>query len=110
MDKKNEAIKKLKEFNQEHVIGYLEKIEKLDIDKKDDLIEQILNTNFEQVNSLFKETKVDKAFERQKIEAISYLNKDRLTFEEKEKFLKLAQEIFTNGQYAVVTMAGGQRY
>ena len=109
MDKKKEAIKKLKEFEQEHIIGYLEKIGKVDINKKEELIEQILNMNFEQVSRLYKEIKKEKALEKQKIEAIKYLSKEKLTFEQKEEFQRLAQEVFTKGEYAVVTMAGGQR-
>ena len=110
MDKKEEAIKKLYEFKQEHVIDYLDEIEKVDITKQEELIEQILKTNFEQINRLFKQTKEEKLLEKQKIEAIEYMSKEKLTFNQKQEFMTLAEKVFTKGEYAVVTMAGGQRY
>ena len=56
MEKEQETIKLLKEYNQEHIIKLLEK---LDGKEKDELINQINNIDFHQINELYQNTKKD---------------------------------------------------
>lgn len=105
MDKINETIETLKQYGQEHIVKLLEK---LDEEKKQELIEQIGHIDFHQMMELYENTKKEIEIKENKIEAIPYLDKAKLTNEQKSEFDKLGEEIVKKGQYAVVTMAGGQ--
>lgn len=105
MDREEEAIKKLREYNQIHIINLLKKLDKT---KKQELIDQIDRIDFQQITELYENTKRKVEFKESKIEPISYLDKAKLTKEVKEEFDKLGQKIVENNEYAVVTMAGGQ--
>lgn len=105
MDKISETIETLKQYGQEHIVRLLEK---LDEEKKQELIEQIGHIDFHQMMELYENTKKEIEIKENKIEAIPYLDKAKLTNEQKSEFDKLGEEIVKKGQYAVVTMAGGQ--
>ena len=105
MDKVQDTIDLLKMYNQEHIIKLLEK---LDEDKKQVLIDQISKIDFHQLKELYDNTKKEIEIKENKIEPLPYLDKKKLSEEQKEEFQKLGEEVLENGQYAVVTMAGGQ--
>ena len=105
MDKKQDAIKTLKKYNQDHIIKLLEK---LDMEKQNELIEQIQTINFEQIMELYNNTKKDIEFKESKIEPLKYLDKAKLTEMQRKRFDELGEKAVKNGEYAVVTMAGGQ--
>ena len=105
MDKISETIETLKQYGQEHIVRLLEK---LDEENKQELIEQIGHIDFHQMMELYENTKKEVEIKENKIEAIPYLDKSKLTNEQTSEFNKLGEEILKNGQYAVVTMAGGQ--
>ena len=100
-----ECIEILKKYNQGHIIKFLEKI---DEEKKLELIKQIKSINFEQIIELYNNTKKEIEFKESKIEPLNYLDKAKLTKEQKNEFDQLGEETVKAGQYAVVTMAGGQ--
>ena len=105
MDKISETIETLKQYGQEHIVRLLEK---LDEEKKQALVEQINHIDFHQMMELYENTKKEIEIKENKIEAIPYLDKAKLTDEQTSEFNKLGEEILKKGQYAVVTMAGGQ--
>ena len=105
MDKKQDVIKTLKKYNQDHIIKLLEK---LDMEKQNELIEQIQTINFEQIMELYNNTKKDIEFKESKIEPLKYLDKAKLTEMQRKRFDELGEKAVKNGEYAVVTMAGGQ--
>jgi len=105
MDKIQEVKEQLKKYNQDHIINLLDKLEE---GKKQELVEQINQIDFQQIMELYDNTKKGIEIKENKIEAISYLDKEKLTKEQKEEFASLGEEIIANGEYAVVTMAGGQ--
>ena len=105
MDKKQEVIDTLKEYNQNHIIRLLEK---LDEKRQNELIKQIQTIDFHQIMELYNNTKKEIKFKESKIEPLEYLDKAKLTEVQKAKFDKLGEETVKNGEYAVVTMAGGQ--
>ncbi len=105
MDKEQELIQLLEKYNQDHIIKLLKKI---DGAKRKELIEQIGNIDFDQIMELYEHTKKPVEIKENKIEATSYLDKAKLTKDQKEKFDDLGEQIIRNGKYAVVTMAGGQ--
>lgn len=105
MDKVQDTIDLLKMYNQEHVIKLMEKLNE---SQKRELIEQINKIDFHQLKELYDNTKKEIEIKENKIEPLPYLDKKKLSKEQKEEFDKLGKEVIENGQYAVVTMAGGQ--
>ena len=105
MDKMQDAIDLLKAYNQEHIIKWLDKLEEKE---RKELINQINSIDFHQLTELYQSTKKEIEIKENKIEEIKYLDKAKLTKEQKAKFDTLGEEAIKNGQYAVVTMAGGQ--
>ena len=105
MDKTQDVINILKIYNQEHIINLLNK---LDEQKKWELIEQISKIDFHQIMELYDNTKKKIEIKENKIEAIEYLDKEKLAEEQRKEFETLGESAIRNGEYAVVTMAGGQ--
>lgn len=105
MDKEQETIELLKRYNQNHIVNLLKKLDGI---KKQELLNQINRIDFEQIMELYDNTKKEIEIKENKIEAINYLDKSKLSEEQKEKFDRLGEEIIRSGKYAVVTMAGGQ--
>ena len=101
----NEALKKLKTYGQEQV---LDRYNFLDDNKKQKLIKQIKNIDFDQIQELFteKDKKIDDKACR--ITNIEYVDKSKLSKEEYERYNEIGTKIIQEGKYAVVTMAGGQ--
>ena len=105
MDRKQEAIELLKEYNQEHIIRFLDK---LDEEKQEELIKQIHRIDFHQITELYNNTKKEIEFKESKIEPLKYLDKAKLTDRQRKTFDELGVASIKSGEYAVVTMAGGQ--
>ena len=106
MEEKYEiAMECLKKYGQEHILSNYEKLSE---EKKMQLLDQILTIDFNQIVSLYEETKKDISFANEKIEPIAYVDKSALSEEELNKYNDLGAEAIKAGKYAVVTMAGGQ--
>lgn len=97
--KKQEAEKILKEYNQEHIIPFLE---------NEKVVKQVLNINFEELENLYKKAKSNIKIKTEKIEPISAINPDKLSKEDIENYTKEGINIIKNNKFAAVTMAGGQ--
>ncbi len=97
------VIQKLEKFNQTNLINLLNKLE-----DKTELINQINSIDFEQIMGLYNKVKEPKIIDINKIEHINYVDKSKLSNEKLEEYNKTGEEIIRNGQYAVITMAGGQ--
>ena len=105
MIKEEDAIELLNSYNQTHIVNLLKKLDEV---KKQELLEQIDKIDFGQIMELYDNTKKEIEIKENKIEAIGYLDKAKLTKEQKDEFDKLGEEVIRNREYAVVTMAGGQ--
>ena len=84
MDEKLEKVKEiLKKYNQEQLlICYDRLIEQ----KREELCDQILKINFEEIQELYNETKSKKTFKEGGIEPLPYIDKEKLSKEEKEQY------------------------
>lgn len=96
----------LKEYKQEHLLHFYNE---LDEKEKKSLLEDILKIDFKQMKTLYENINNDKKDENIEIEKMDYINKQTLSQEEKEYYDKIGRQSIKNGEYAVVTMAGGQR-
>ena len=104
-DKYNEAKKIIEEYGQEHLLRLYNK---LDNKRKEILLNQIFNIDFNQLNKLYSKTKENIKLGQDKIEPIKYIEKNSLTKEEIEHYNNIGMKEIKEGKLAVVTMAGGQ--
>lgn len=100
-----EALKKLQRYGQEHLLDHYHE---LSDDKKNYIIRQIKNIDFDQVQQLYQNIEKVENTQDHKITNISYVDKSKLTKEKYDQYYQLGKEIIEQGKYAVVTMAGGQ--
>ena len=105
MDKTQDTIELLRIYKQEHIIKLLNQLEGKE---KEELIEQINKIDFHQIMELYDNTKREIEIKENKIEKIAYLDKAKLSKDQKEEFDSLGEIAIRNKEYAVVTMAGGQ--
>ena len=105
MDRDDGVFELLKEYNQQHIIKLLEKLEGKE---KEELVEQISKVDFHQIMELYENTKKDIEIKENKIEEIHYLDKAKLNKAEMDIFNELGEKVIVSGHYAVITMAGGQ--
>lgn len=105
MDKTQDIISVLKEYNQTHIIDLLNKLEG---EKKQELIEQINKIDLHQIMELYDSTKKEIEIKENKIDSIAYYDKQKLGKDQREKWDEIGKQIIQNGEYAVITMAGGQ--
>ena len=98
-----ENVKKLLiQNNQTTVLSIFEKV-----DNKESLANQILKVDFNKMNDLYN-NREEKIEQTSKIEPIKYIDKNKLEPEVKKELDDLGEKVIKDGQYAVVTMAGGQ--
>lgn len=103
MEEKIRKLQKiLKEQNQEQLLEY-------PINYKEELIDQLCNIHYEQLNQLYQKAIKKEEKAESKIEPISSIEKDKLSKEERKHYETIGENIIKEGKYAVVTMAGGQR-
>ena len=94
----------LKKYNQEHLLnGY----ENLDERKQKQLLDQIMNINFELIKSLYDNTKSEKLSNDDKIEPMDYLDKNKL-YDDYKYYENIGKHAIQEKKLAAVTMAGGQ--
>ena len=97
----------LKQNNQEHLLNYLTMA---DEPQKKELIKEIESINFKELKKLYNISTKDKekAIGSQLIEHVKFVDKYKMNEEDFKKYKNIGENIIKNGQYAVVTMAGGQ--
>lgn len=95
---------KLEEYEQEHLLKFYNELNEIE---KQELIDDILSVDFEQMKMLY--GNINNKEEDGEIGQIPYINKEELSKEELDYYNRIGIESIKNGEYAVVTMAGGQR-
>lgn len=101
----DELESKLKSANQ---LQILSAYNRADDDTKKELINQVERIDFSQIADLYETTKHEVNFNNDVIEAIPYIDKEKLSENELNRYLKLGEDEIKAGRYSVVTMAGGQ--
>ncbi len=107
MDSKNlcNATNILKKYHQEHLL-YL--YDMLSENEKEFLLNQILNTDFEHIISLYKNSMKGDSFSFDTITPLEHLEKVDFSTSELNHYISIGEHELQNEHYAVVTMAGGQ--
>lgn len=105
MDNFLKAREILKEYNQEHLLSFYDELD--DVEKKF-LVDQILRIDFKQIFDLYEASKTDEVIPCNLIEPLPYFDKEKLTLDEINMYSKIGASYIEKGEFAVVTMAGGQ--
>ncbi|MCI9087665.1 MAG: UDPGP type 1 family protein [Clostridia bacterium] len=106
MEEKLLAAKQmLQKYGQEHLLNSFNSLSK---EKQSKLLDEILTTNFKQMQELYETTKLKADFHNVKLEPIAHVTKSEISAEELEKYTSLGENAIKSGKLAVVTMAGGQ--
>lgn len=105
MDEKLKEISPiLEKYEQSHLVNFYDDL----TDKqKENLIEQIKETNFSFLNKLYVNSFKNKVIEKNRIKPIDYYSIFDLSQQEKEEYINLGKSIIANGKLAVITLAGG---
>ena len=101
----NEALRILEQNHQDKVIKILNKAGEKD---KERLVNDVLKIDFEQIDKLYKKATKKPEILEKKLEHLKYVDKYKISEDEKNNYSYLGENIIKNNQYAVVTMAGGQ--
>ncbi len=105
MEEKMESIMKtLKKYSQEHLLNGYSQLSEV---KQKELLDQIENTDFELINSLYNKTKKQVDVQETNITPIEYLDKEKLNGYYRS-FQETGEKAIRSGKLAAVTMAGGQ--
>ena len=106
MKEKLEAAKAvLEKHGQEQLLANYEKLSEND---KDKLSDDILTIDFNQLEKLYEKRNFKQVYSEAEIEPISYVEKDKMSKEEREKYDEIGTKAIKAGKLAAVTMAGGQ--
>lgn len=103
-DKFEQAKKIVEKYEQQHLLNYYEN---LNDEKKEELLNQIFEVDFDLVNNLYKNINNTREL-KDKITPITYMDKEKMNQGDLEKYKNKGIETIKNNKYAVVTMAGGQ--
>ncbi len=102
-------IEKAKEllikYKQDQIVKFMDSLAD---SKKQELANQVLKIDFEEMRALYKKTQEDIYTDLEEILPIIAVNPDRLTKDEKQKYIDIGEKIIKDNKYALVTMAGGQ--
>ena len=101
-----EIRERLKTYGQEHLML---KYDSMKENERTKLLNQLSSIDFEQVIGLYEMTKKDIEIGNDKIEPISYVDKDALSDEAKLHYEQIGENAIKQGELGFITMAGGQR-
>lgn len=105
MSEPSQIVKVLKKYNQEHLLNFWAE---LDEKQKKSLQNQLDSIDFAKVDKLYKSLKTISIPQGEVIEPLDYFIKSELSVKERRGLENQGTAILKSGQYAVVTMAGGQ--
>lgn len=105
MDNFQKAKSILKKYNQENLLYFYDE---LDNKQREFLVNQICNIDFEQIFDLYEASKTDEKISLSEIEPLPYFDKKEIKNVDFINYTDIGEAYIRNGQFAVVTMAGGQ--
>lgn len=105
MNSKLKTVNKiLKKYKQEHLLQFYNEID--DEEKKENLLDEILNLDFLKMQTLYKNSMINDT--NYKVTPIKHIEKNKISEAELKEFAKIGEKQIIKNSFAVVTMAGGQ--
>jgi len=101
----NQCKNILEKYNQEHLLEFYDL---LDDSKKEMLLNQILNIDFEQISNLYKNSYIEEE-KKDVITPLPYFDRTKLSEEDISYYQQIGLNSIKNNEFAVITLAGGQR-
>lgn len=101
----SDAKNKLKKYNQEHLLLFYDKLSE---ENKKKLLKQIDDLDLEQIENLYNNIKKGENKKETIVEPIEYIDKEKISKEDRDEYIKIGNETIKTGKIAAVTMAGGQ--
>lgn len=95
----------LKKYNQEHLLQFYNELTE---SQKSDLLNQILNIDFEEILSLYKKSKTEVFKSTEEIEPLKYVDKESLSDSKLKQYYNLGAKAIKSGKVGVITVASGQ--
>ena len=105
IDKLQKVNNILDTYDQKHLIRFYDE---LDASKKEALLDQILSIDFEQIFKLYDNSMKTEKLAPNELSPLEYFIKKDFTKEEFDNYSKTGENLVKNGNFAVITMAGGQ--
>lgn len=105
MSELNQIVEVLKKYNQEHLLNFWSE---LDEKQKKSLQNQLNSIDFAKVDKLYRSLKTISIPQGEVVEPLDYFIKSELSVKERRRLENQGTAILKAGQYAIVTMAGGQ--
>ena len=105
MDSFQKAKDILKEYSQEHLLCFYDELNE---SEQELLVKQICRINFKQIFDLYEASKTDEVIPCNLIEPLPYFDKSLLSSGDLNHYTLVGETYIKNGEFAVVTMAGGQ--
>lgn len=105
MDSFQKAKEILSKYNQEHLLAFYDE---LDENEKELLVNQICRIDFKQIFDLYEASKTDEVIPTNHIEPLPYFDKGKLSKEDLDNYISIGESYIKSGEFAVITMAGGQ--
>lgn len=100
------ATEILSKYNQEHLLSFYDELEE---NQKDMLINQILRIDFDNILTLYKNSFIDSDSDIKDISPLLHIDKENLTTKEIERYTNIGIDSIKKGEFAVITLSGGQR-
>lgn len=104
-DKLKKAQTILNKYHQEHLLQFYNELSNL---QKEYLLSQIFSINFEEIINLYNTSKLTSNISTEYIEPISFYNKANFSKSDINFFNNIGNNCISNGNIAVITLAGGQ--
>ena len=95
----------LKKYNQEHLLYFYDE---LSYSQKENLLTQILDTDFEKILTLYKNSFKPINLNMDDVSPISHVEINKFNSDQINHYKSIGEKIIKLNQFAVVTMAGGQ--
>lgn len=105
MSEPSQILEVLKKYNQEHLLNFWSELNE---DQKQSLQKQLNSIDFAKVDKLYKSLKTISIPQGEIVEPLDYFIKNEFSAKERRKLENQGTAMLKSGQYAVVTMAGGQ--
>ena len=105
IDKLSKVKEILQKYNQEHLLYFYSE---LSDDEKEILLNQILNIDFDEILNLYKDSMQNEKLDISTVSPLPHLEKDLFSDDEILEYTKIGEDLIKRGDFAVVTMSGGQ--